>query len=69
VTPNDSSNDVPCVKYQGQVNDCFLDGASIGVLSTSNNAYDPAYPSQQGWDFATGVGTANVANLVNAWPN
>jgi hypothetical protein len=27
-----------------------------------------AYPTKTGWDFATGLGSINVTNLVNAWP-
>lgn len=40
----------------------------VGVLSTDNNSYKPAYGTTIGWDFATGIGTVNVANLVNNWP-
>jgi len=40
-----------------------------GVLSTSNQAYIPAYSAGVGWDFATGIGSINAANLVNSWPN
>jgi subtilase family serine protease len=47
---------------------CFKPSGTNGVLSTSNTAYDPAYGTTTGWDFATGIGTINVANLVNAWP-
>ena len=43
--------------------DCYL-----GVLSTSNSAYMPAYAAAPGWDFATGIGTINATNLVNNWP-
>ncbi len=50
-------------------NNCYLDSATIGVLSTSNSAYQPAYGTATGWDFATGIGTVNAANLVNNWPN
>ena len=39
----------------------------VGVLSTSTSAYQPAYGTTTGWDFATGIGTVNVANLVNNW--
>jgi len=27
-----------------------------------------AYPSEGGWDFATGLGSVNITNLVNSWP-
>jgi len=36
----------------------------IGVLSLSDNSYQPAYPAAVGWDFATGFGLVNVTNLV-----
>jgi uncharacterized membrane protein len=47
---------------------CYLGGASVGVLSTSNGAFSPAYGTSVGWDFATGIGSVNAANLVNNWP-
>lgn len=72
-------NDVNCTSGQllgfgghgitsnGPVN-CYLDGAQMGVLSTSNTSYKPAYKATTGWDFSTGIGTVNAKNLVNAWP-
>jgi uncharacterized repeat protein (TIGR01451 family) len=56
------------VNCEGTAN-CYLDGVSEGVLSTSNTAYQPAYPATTGWDFATGLGSVNAANLVNSWPS
>ncbi len=47
---------------------CYLPSGTYGVLSTSDGAYDPAYGTQIGWDFATGIGTVNATNLVNYWP-
>jgi subtilase family serine protease len=49
-------------------NNCYNPGGTNGVLSTSNAAYQPAYVTGTGWDFATGIGTVNAFNLVNAWP-
>ncbi|HVJ51555.1 MAG TPA: S53 family peptidase [Aliidongia sp.] len=46
---------------------CYLPSGTNGVLSTSNTAYQPAYKTGTGWDFATGIGTVNAANLVNNW--
>jgi subtilase family serine protease len=40
----------------------------VGVLSTSNSSFEPAYVAATGWDFATGIGTINATNLVNNWP-
>jgi subtilase family serine protease len=55
--------DVDCVGPN-----CYLGGGAIGVLSASNNSFAPAYGTSPGWDFATGIGTINAANLVNNWP-
>jgi subtilase family serine protease len=49
-------------------NNCYDSAEGLGVLSTSAAAYQPAYGSTTGWDFASGIGSINVANLVNAWP-
>src|SRR5580698_6646090 len=46
---------------------CYLPSGTYGVLSTSTTSYQPAYPAQPGWDFATGLGTVNVYNLVTNW--
>ena len=46
---------------------CYLNGGTYGVLSTSNTSLQPAYSSTTGYDFATGIGTTNVTNLINAW--
>jgi hypothetical protein len=54
--------DVDCVGPN-----CYLAGGSVGVLSTSNTSFAPAYGTNVGWDFATGIGTVNAANLVNNW--
>ena len=63
------SNDVDCIAPQSLgTNDCYLASASIGVLSTSDSEYQPAYATATGWDFATGIGTVNAYNLVNSWP-
>jgi subtilase family serine protease len=59
------NNDVPCFG----TNDCFGSSpTAYGVLSTSDTTEKVAYPAQKGWDFATGLGSVNVTNLVNAWP-
>jgi len=45
-----------------------LPSGTNGVLSTSDSSYLPAYGTATGWDFATGIGTVNAANLANNWP-
>jgi len=47
---------------------CYRPSGAYGVLSTSDSSYQPAYRATTGWDFATGIGTVNAANLVNSWP-
>ncbi|HEX4347483.1 MAG TPA: protease pro-enzyme activation domain-containing protein [Vicinamibacterales bacterium] len=44
-------------------------GATIyqGVLSVTSGTLDPAYDTNTGWDFATGIGTLNAYNLVFGW--
>ncbi|MBN8886009.1 MAG: S8/S53 family peptidase [Rudaea sp.] len=51
-----------CYGYTGTTSSFYY-----GVLSTSSVTNSPAFKAQTGWDFATGIGTVNVANLVNAW--
>ncbi len=59
------NNDLPCYG----TNNCYdPSGFSYGVLSKSDSQLKVAYPAHTGWDFATGVGTVNVTNLVNNWP-
>jgi subtilase family serine protease len=61
-------NSAVCKTRSGGPFNCYLDGATYGILSTSNSADDEAYPAAPGWDFTSGIGTANAANIVNAWP-
>jgi hypothetical protein len=46
---------------------CYMPSGTIGVLSKSDAKYLKAYGTTKGWDFATGIGTVNVTNLVNNW--
>ena len=63
-----SDMDVPCYSLSGTLHNCYQPGgaSTLGVLSTSSNT--PAYTTTTDWDFATGIGTVNVQNLVNKWP-
>jgi subtilase family serine protease len=62
----------------GGTQNCFGDAGSVfvgrsaqpsltGALSLSSDNYSPAFATSPGWNFATGLGTINVANLVNNW--
>ncbi len=48
---------------------CYLPSGTVGVLSTSDSLYKPAFGATTGWDFATGIGSVNATNLVNNWPS
>lgn len=48
---------------------CYTPSGTNGVLSVTSKAYEKAYNSRAGWDFATGIGTLNVGNLVHNWNN
>jgi uncharacterized protein (TIGR03437 family) len=60
------NNDVPCQK--GSTN-CYLASSkdTYGLLSTSGSSLATAYSAGTGYDLATGLGSVNVANLVNQW--
>ncbi len=63
--------DVPCQinpdTLKGTLFNCYSPEGTFGVLSLANSSYKPAYGTQPGWDFATGLGSVNAANLVNNW--
>jgi subtilase family serine protease len=47
--------------------DCYDPSGTYGVLSTNDTRDLAAYATRPGWDFATGIGTVNVTNLVDQW--
>ena len=56
------NNSVPC---EGMLN-CWANSGNIwGILVDSNG--DPAWTTAKGYDMATGLGSVNASNLVNAW--
>ena len=60
---------VPCINNPstGNLYSCYLPSSTYGVMSTNLNAYAPAFATGTGWDFATGIGTVNVYNLITNW--
>lgn len=62
---------IPCIGA-----DCYQPSGPVGVLSTSTTSCEPAnadgdcgaYIATTGWDFTSGIGSVNAANLVNNWP-
>ncbi|HEX3821883.1 MAG TPA: S53 family peptidase [Candidatus Sulfotelmatobacter sp.] len=55
----------PCNSLQDR--NCYDPSGKIGVLSTSNSSFEPAYAAATGYDMATGIGTVNAFNLVHQW--
>jgi subtilase family serine protease len=48
-------------------NNCYRPSGQYGVLSTSDSSLQKAYGTSPGWDFATGIGSVNVDNLLANW--
>ena len=61
-----------CFGYSGTVS--YGRGGRIfgttygGVLSLSTSSFQTAYPASTTWNFATGLGSVDVNNLVTNWP-
>jgi hypothetical protein len=58
------NNSVPCAG--GSLNCSSANGAN-GVLVDPNHTNTPAWTTATGYDYATGLGTLNVANLISRW--
>jgi subtilase family serine protease len=58
-------NDMPCTTGSP---DCYQPGGTYGVLSTRAASYEPAFGARPGWNFTTGLGSVDAANLVRYWP-
>jgi subtilase family serine protease len=62
-------NDAVCRAHSGIFIDCYrLTATTYGILSTSSATDNPAYLTDVGWDFPTGIGSVNAYNLVMNWP-
>jgi hypothetical protein len=61
------STQLPCVTGDPGCYTAAGLGYTHGVLSTSTSADIPASATTTGWDDATGIGSINIANLVNNW--
>jgi subtilase family serine protease len=47
---------------------CFIPSGMNGVMSKVNSSYKPTYAAKPGYDFASGIGSVDVSNLVRSWP-
>jgi subtilase family serine protease len=61
-------NDAVCKARAGVFTNCYRTTQTNGILSTSNTVSQPAYLTNEGWDFATGIGSVNAWNLIVNWP-
>ena len=57
-------NDQAC---RSRSRNCYTGGRTYGVLSQSSTTERDAYGSANGYDLATGLGSVDVTNLVNAY--
>jgi len=58
-----------CKASRGVLTNCYKPGTgTYGILSTSNTVDQPAYLTNVGWDFPSGIGSVNAYNLVMGWP-
>lgn len=63
ITPGNNS-----VECEGGSPDCSSTVAgSYGIMVDPNSPSTPAWTTSTGYDMATGLGSVNVANLVNNW--
>ncbi len=47
--------------------DCYLPSGNYGALAPGGSATTTAFAAAAGWDFATGLGSVNAANLLAYW--
>jgi len=59
------NNSVPCAS--GSPNCGTAPSGGYGILVDPNNPSNPAWTTTAGYDLATGLGSVNANNLVNAW--
>lgn len=65
----EGDNDGACrAASDGTLYNCYRPSGTYGILSTSNSSDSPAFTSNVGWDFPTGLGSVNAYNLVMNWP-
>jgi hypothetical protein len=57
----------PCYETVADTFNCWNGGYTYGVSSTSTGSEVDAYAATAGYDYATGIGSANIYNLVNEW--
>jgi subtilase family serine protease len=67
VTQGDNVGD--CTGSGPKIYNCYIPkGDTFGILSTSDWLPNPAFTTNTGWDFPSGIGSVNAYNLVMEWP-
>ena len=64
---NTGNNSVPCAGHSPDCSNTSSTTGAVGVLTTTAGGNTLAYAAGTGYDMATGLGTMDVTNLVNAW--
>jgi hypothetical protein len=61
------NNSVACVAGSPNCSNTSTASGQYGIMATSSGGTTPAWTTTAGYDRATGLGSVNVANLVNKW--
>jgi subtilase family serine protease len=61
------NNSVACVGGSPNCSNTNTAAGQYGIMTTSAGGTTPAWITTSGYDRATGLGTVNIANLVNKW--
>jgi hypothetical protein len=61
------NNSVACVGGSPNCSNTSTAAGQYGIMATSAGGTTPAWTTTAGYDRATGLGSVNVANLVNKW--
>lgn len=64
---SDSNNSVACAGGSPNCSNQSTSANQYGIITTKNGGSTPAFNTTAGYDLATGLGSVNVSNLVNAW--
>jgi subtilase family serine protease len=62
-----SNNSVACVGGSPNCSNTNTASGQYGIMVTPSSATTPAWTTNARYDLATGLGSVNVANLVNKW--
>jgi hypothetical protein len=67
LTTGSGNNSVACAGGSTNCSNTNAAAGNFGVLVDPNSTSHPAWITAPGYDLATGLGSVNVGNLINAW--